>query len=155
MAKARAKPPSLVDHLRKSVSKKFSLPARKLVRQNVTGKILQRRTGKAERSIFQKTTKKSDGRVRAVIGVNASAAWYLRFFEISGRRTIRPKRKKALKIPIAGGGFIFRKRAKGFAPRPFLRPGVLTTLKKSEPDIIDDLIDYLDDSRIFPEVIRG
>lgn len=138
------------------VIKKFGSRARKRVRGNVTGRILSADTGKAGKSVFSRTKKLKDSGLRAAIGFPPKTAWYIRFFEVSGSKpriagrgttidsiTGLRRKTKALRIPIGGGKFIFRKRTRGFPPQPVLFPGVEKELKLSEDDILDAMEFYL------------
>ena len=138
------------------VIKRFSGRARKRVKANVSGRILRSDTGKAGRSVFGRTKKLRDDGVRATIGFPPSTAWYMRFFEVSGSRPRRAgrgttidritgvrRKTRVMRIPIGGGGFIFRKTARGFPPQPVLEPGVQKELDLSETEILDAMEFYL------------
>ena len=138
------------------VIKAFGGRARKRVRANVSGRILKADSGRAGKSVFTRVKKLRDGGFRSAIGFPPKTAWYMRFFEVSGakprvagrgftvdKRTGLRRKTKALRIPIGGGKFIFRKRTRGFAPQPILFPGVEKELKLSEDDILDAMEFYL------------
>ena len=100
------------------------------VADNLSGKVLKTRTARLKNSIV--TEVDVDGlTLRGKIGTNV---FYGRIWEVTGRKafTVRPRDKKALKIPLGAGGkgpFIFRKKARipAAGPRPFIRPGIEDT----------------------------
>lgn len=100
-------------------------------RANASGRVVKRRTGQLARGLTSGA--KVDGRnVVGHVGKRPSShAFYLRFFEFTGRRafTIRPRRAKALRI---GGGFV-----KGPVEIPAMgkRPIIRPALSKHEPRI--------------------
>jgi hypothetical protein len=55
----------------------------------------------------------------ATVGVSYAVMPYLRWLQ-EGRGPVTPRNAKALKIPIGGGNFIFRKFARAAPARPFI-----------------------------------
>lgn len=148
------------------LGKRLGGRAKKRIKANVSGGILQSRSGKAASSVFSKTKKLGDGGLLITMGFPPRTAWYMRFFEISGSKIRRAgrgttvdrvtgerRKTRALRIPIGGGQFIFRKTTRGFARRPVIMPAVQAEVKSSEDELLDELEEYALEA--FPARIGG
>ncbi len=118
--------------------------------KNLTGRVLNRKTGRGASSVFFKVRMLNRGG-SVTIG---SRVFYLRMWELFGHGayTIVPRRKKALKIPVlsttvpAGGGFtltttggfILRSRVNmpAVAKKPWLEPAFNDELPAIRRDAI-------------------
>lgn len=141
-----ARPVDAVNNFLRAVVRVFAANARDRVKLNLSGFVLKPRTGKAVKAVFSRVQKIKDGVIRAIIGIDPKSAWYIRFFEVSGRKEVRPSGRiskktgkpiTALRIALPGGRFIFRRKAAPFGPKPVLEPGVTQEMRARESAILD------------------
>lgn len=124
--------------------------------QNVSGKVLQIRSGDLLKDVQEHQQAESPNSFSIGTSLIYGKAWEQGF-----RRkayTVRPRRAKALKIPVGGIGaeeFIFRLRAEipagNFAPKPFLEPAI----QDSRKDLVSLLGKAISTAKLFtPKTIE-
>lgn len=143
--------------LRKA-GRKIGLRAKRKIQKNVSGGILQRRSGKARKSIFLSVRKFRKSGMKMVLGAKTSVAFYLRFFERTGARAhsipldrnlpggtfpIVKRRGRTSEFRITqalriNGKFVRKQvRHPGVRRRPFIQPVVDDELRRDLPEIAD------------------
>lgn len=123
--------------------------------QNVGGKVLQVRSGALLRDVQEH--QQPEGHNAFSIGTSLiyGKAWEQGFHRKA--YTVRPRRAKALKIPVSVGAeeFVFRLRAEipagNFAPKPFLKPAI----QESRKDLVSLLGRVISAANLFtPKTIE-